>query len=387
MDEKDINISKSEEESLRIMENPSCITTEQLQSLKEDDACLQTCADLAVLAVEMQRKQNILAIDPRKELEKFRQKHSDNERKRLRILWVSVAGVAATVIVILALRIVTFTSVPESIVVFQADHTAQQVTLQVDGDKNVKPLKEIAKTLSSSTVQMSPQKMDYHSALTSSGAAGSNKIEIHKLSIPRGETFKVVLSDGTEVLLNSDSRLTYPSVFEGSQRVVSLEGEAYFNVTKDTDHPFIVKSGNMQVRVLGTEFNVSSYSPTDARVTLIEGKVAVSDTNGKHSVEIKPGQCVQLTSDGRFDVSEVDTESILYWREGLFYFDDVRLVDMMKEIGRWYNIDIEFQNPKIMDLRMRFFAKRNEDILQLLESLNRMESIHATMEEDKLIIR
>lgn len=387
MDEKDINISKSEEESLRIMENPSRITSEQLQSLKEDDACLQTCADLAKLAIEMQQKQNILGIDSRQELEKFRQKHSDNKRKRLRILWTSVAGVAATVIVILALRIATFTSEPESIVVFQADHTAQQVTLQVDGDKEVKPLKEIANTLSSSTVQMSAQKMDYHSALANSGVVGTSKIEIHKLSIPRGETFKVVLSDGTEVLLNSDSRLTYPSVFEGSERVVSLEGEAYFNVTKDANHPFIVKSGNMQVRVLGTEFNVSSYSPTDARVTLIEGKVAVSDTNGKHAVEIKPGQCAQLSSDGRFDVTEVDTESILYWREGLFYFDDVRLVDMMKEIGRWYNIDIEFQNPKIMDLRMRFFAKRDESILQLLESLNRMESIHATMEESKLIIR
>lgn len=386
MDDKDIHISKAEEESLRIMEDASHITSGQLQNLKEDDACMQTCSDLAELAIEMQKKQNLLSIDPRKELEKFHQKHADKNRKRNRVLWTSIAGVAATVVVVLVIRMLLVVPEPKSIIVFQADHTAQQVTLQVDGAKDVKPLKEAVKTLPASTVQMSAQKMDYHSALAQSAEAENIKMEIHKLSIPRGETFKVILADGTEVLLNSDSRLTYPSAFKGQERVVSLEGEAYFKVTKDAHHPFIVKSGNMRIRVLGTEFNISGYSPADTRVTLIEGKVAVSDTDGKHAVEIKPGQCAQLTSDGTIDITEVDTESILYWREGLFYFDDVRLVDMMKEIGRWYNIDIEFRNAKIMDLRMRFFAKRNEDILHLLESLNRMESIRATIQEGKLII-
>ena len=144
------------------------------------------------------------------------------------------------------------------------------------------------------------------------------KVQIHRLSIPRGETFKVVLSEGTEVFLNSDSRLAYPTIFKGKERVVSLEGEAYFKVTKDAKHPFIVKSGNLQVRVLGTEFNVRSYSPTDVRVTLITGKVAVSDTCGIHSVEMMPGQSAQLSSDGTFAVNEVDIESFLYWKEGFF---------------------------------------------------------------------
>lgn len=165
-----------------------------------------------------------------------------------------------------------------------------------------------------------------------------------------------------------------------------MEGEAYFKVTKDAKHPFIVKSGNLQVRVLGTEFNVRSYSPIDVRVTLITGKVAVSDTCGIHSVEMMPGQSAQLSSDGTFAVNEVDIESFLYWKEGFFYFDDVALVDMMKEIGRWYNIDIEFRNSKIMDLRMHFFANRHQDIFHLIELLNRMERIHAYFEAGKLII-
>ena len=137
---------------------------------------------------------------------------------------------------------------------------------------------------------------------------------------------------------------------------------------------------------MGTEFNVRSYSPTDVRVTLITGKVAVSDTCGVHTVEMMPGQSAQLSSNGTFAVNEVDIESFLYWKEGFFYFDDVALVDMMKEIGRWYNIDIEFRNSKIMDLRMHFFANRHQDIFHLIELLNRMERIHAHFETGKLII-
>ena len=194
------------------------------------------------------------------------------------------------------------------------------------------------------------------------------------------------LPDGTVVYLNSGSSLSYPMPYDSKERKVCLSGEAYFKVTKDAEHPFIVKTGNIQVRVLGTEFNVRSYSPTDVRVTLITGKVAVSDTCGVHSVEMVPGQSAQLSSDGTFAVNEVDIESFLYWKEGFFYFDDVALVDMMKEIGRWYNIDIEFRNSKIMDLRMHFFANRHQDIYHLIELLNRMERVHAYFETGKLII-
>ena len=387
MDEKNINISKSEEELLEIMENRSHITAEQLHHLKEDEECLQACADLAEVVIEMQKEQNMLAVDVRKELADFRNKHSkNNRRKYTRILWASVA---ATVVIILVLRAMMISSQPEIIKVFQADHIAQEVTLQVNDEKEIKPLKEVVESLSSSfTAQLSSKEIDYSHALlqTEIKEVGKQKVQIHRLSIPRGETFKVVLSEGTEVFLNSDSRLAYPTVFKGKERVVSLEGEAYFKVAKDTEHPFIVKSGNLQVRVLGTEFNVRSYSPTDVRVTLITGKVAVSDTCGVHSVEMRPGQSAQLSSNGTLVVDEVDIESFLYWKEGFFYFDDVALVDMMKEIGRWYNIDIEFRSSKIMDLRMHFFANRHQDIFHLIELLNRMERVHAYFETGKLVI-
>ena len=388
MDENNTYINKSEKEALEIMENVSDITSDQLQALRENEECFQTCSDIAEAVIGMQMEKNALSINTQQALADFHRKHLDRRNKKLYILWTSVAGVAATIIIILVLRMMSFSpeSDIESIKVFQADHVPQQVTLQVAGEEKVEPLKKAVQSLPSSTVKLSPQKIAYNTIQTENKKIRNKKVQIHRLSIPRGETFKVVLSDGTEVLLNSDSRLSYPTVFKGKERVVSLEGEAYFNVTKNTEHPFIVKSGNVQVRVLGTEFNVRSYSPTDVRVTLITGKVAVSDTCGVYSVEMMPGQSAQLSSNGTFAVKEVDIESFLYWKEGFFYFDDVALVDMMKEIGRWYNIDIEFRNSKIMDLRMHFFANRHQDIFHLIELLNRMERIHAYFEAGKLII-
>lgn len=390
MDDKDININKAEKDALEIMENIPDITTEQLQTLKEDEECLQACCDIAETVMEMQMKDNLLSIDPQQALADFHRKHSHEQKKNrnTRIIWTSLIGAAAAVAVILVLRTMLFSPKPEieSIKVFRADRTAQQVTLQVSDEEKVKPLKEAVQSLPSSVVKVSPQQMAYNTIQTENKKVGNKKVQLHRLSIPRGETFKVILSDGTEVLLNSDSRLSYPTVFKGKERVVSLEGEAYFNVTKDAEHPFIVNSGNVQVRVLGTEFNMCSYSPDDVRITLIEGKVAVSDTCSLQSVEIKPGQSAHLVSDGTFAVEEVDTESFLYWKEGFFYFDDVTLVDMMKEIGKWYNIDVDFRNSEIMNLRMHFLAKRQQDIADLIELINRMERIHVYQEGESLII-
>jgi len=381
MDENNTYINKSEKEALEIMENVSDITSDQLQALRENEECFQTCSDIAEAVIGMQMEKNALSINTQQALADFHRKHLDRRNKKLYILWTSVAGVAATIIIILVLRMMSFSpeSDIESIKVFQADHAPQQVTLQVAGEEKVEPLKKAVQSLPSSTVKLSPQKIAYNTIQTENKKIRNKKVQIHRLSIPRGETFKVVLSDGTEVLLNSDSRLSYPTVFKGKERVVSLEGEAYFNVTKNTEHPFIVKSGNVQVRVLGTEFNMCSYTPDNVRVTLIEGKVAVSDTCGLQTVEMKPGQSAQLVSDGTFAVDEVDTETF-------FYFDDVALVDMMKEIGKWYNIDIEFRNSEIMNLRMHFLANRQQKVSDLIELLNRMERIHVYLEGESLII-
>ena len=274
MDENNTYINKSEKEALEIMENVSDITSDQLQALRENEECFQTCSDIAEAVIGMQMEKNTLSINTQQALADFHRKHLDRRNKKLYILWTSVAGVAATIIIILVLRMMSFSpeSDIESIKVFQADHAPQQVTLQVAGEEKVEPLKKAVQSLPSSTVKLSPQKIAYNTIQTENKKIRNKKVQIHRLSIPRGETFKVVLSDGTEVLLNSDSRLSYPTVFKGKERVVSLEGEAYFNVTKNTEHPFIVKSGNVQVRVHRDQIQLTGSFELLGKILTVNGR-------------------------------------------------------------------------------------------------------------------
>ena len=161
MDENNTYINKSEKEALEIMENVSDITSDQLQALRENEECFQTCSDIAEAVIGMQMEKNTLSINTQQALADFHRKHLDRRNKKLYILWTSVAGVAATIIIILVLRMMSFSpeSDIESIKVFQADHAPQQVTLQVAGEEKVEPLKKAVQSLPSSTVKLSPQKI------------------------------------------------------------------------------------------------------------------------------------------------------------------------------------------------------------------------------------
>jgi transmembrane sensor len=385
MNDNKIHITGPEEEALQMMENASHITSEQLESLKNEDECMQLCCDVAEITMYMQRERDALKLDIAKELSDFHRKRSSRKTKRMK--WVAVSlGVAASVAGLLVLRLFFSSPVPDKIEVFLADHSAStQVTLQIAGEKEIEPVMAAVKKISA-PAELSSGEISYLVHKEQRKEVEQKRVEIHKLTIPRGGTFKVILSDGSEVYLNADTRFTYPTVFNGKERVVWLNGEAYFKVARNTECPFIVKSGRIDIRVLGTEFDVCNYPSTDARVTLIEGKVAVRDTCGGKTIEMNPKQSIQYFSDGTYRLTEVDTEAYLYWKEGFFYFDDVTLADMMKEIGRWYNIDIEFRNASIMGLRMHFSTNRNREIDHIVDLLNRMEKIHAYFESGRLII-
>ena len=378
MDEKNINISKSEEELLEIMENRSHITAGQLHNLEEDEECLQACSDLAEIVIEMQKEQNLLAIDVRKELADFRNKHSKNDRrKNTRILWASVTGVAAAVAIILVLRAMMISSQPEIIKVFQANHIAQEVTLQVNDEKEIKPLKEVVESLSSySTAQLSSKEIDYSRALlqTETKEVGKQKVQIHRLSIPRGETFKVVLSEGTEVFLNSDSRLAYPTVFKGKERVVSLEGEAYFKVAKDAAHPFIVKSGNLQVRVLGTEFNVSAYpEEEEVTATLISGKVLVEYNGLKEQEILKPNEQLAYNKHTRLgSVTYPDMQDVTAWQRGEIVFRSMTMEEIFTRLERKYPYTFVYSFHSLKSDRFNLTFGQNASIEEVMDIIARV---------------
>lgn len=207
------------------------------------------------------------------------------------------------------------------------------------------------------------------------------------LTTPRGKDYKVTLPDGSKVWLNADSKLVFPEQFTGDKRLVTLHGEAYFNVARDEKHPFEVKNDFFITSVLGTEFNVRAYAEADAHLVLVRGKVGLCSKVHPEMRLVSPGQKAQWKKDGEFVIDEVDTYAYVQWKEGYFYFNNVPLVEVMKELGRWYNVDIVFENTKQMNTRLHFVADRNQDLMFALSNLNTLEFVHATIKENKIIVK
>lgn len=201
------------------------------------------------------------------------------------------------------------------------------------------------------------------------------------LEVPVKNFYKIILSDGTKVWVNSGSKLHYPLRFERDKRVVELEGEAYFEVAKlfpdnnrgakPTHIPFLVKSNGQLVEVLGTKFNVTAYLNTGTtKTTLLEGKVAVSAASvPSKSIVLTPGKQSFLDGD-KFHVKEVDVEQAIAWKDGLFYFDGEDVKEAFEQLGKWYDVDIHYVGK---EPRVPFFGtiERNKSLKTVVDILQK----------------
>lgn len=202
----------------------------------------------------------------------------------------------------------------------------------------------------------------------SSSSAASGEMAYNQVSVPRGGEYKLMLSDGTKIHLNSMSSLRFPASFKSKKRQVELSGEAYFEVSK-TGQPFIVKVNGMEVEVLGTTFNISAYKGEPRQATLISGSVRVWATNGASRI-IKPSQQATITlGSDQIEVRDVDTDFYTSWIHGKIKFRDQRLEDIMKTLGRWYDMDVVYADNAAKNLRFGCYVNRYEDIGPLLELL------------------
>jgi transmembrane sensor len=184
-------------------------------------------------------------------------------------------------------------------------------------------------------------------------AGAAEKIENHTLSTPRGGQYQLRLPDGTQVWLNTASSISFPTSFTGKNRSVIITGEVYFEVAKNKDHPFLVNINNKAtVEVLGTHFNVRSYPEESAiRTTLLEGKVKVSATGAApRSVLLQPGEQARLRNDQLQVTQDIDPDAVLAWKEGLFDFTEADLPMVMRELSRWYDIEVRYEGPLPTDL-------------------------------------
>ena len=216
------------------------------------------------------------------------------------------------------------------------------------------------------------------------------------VSTPAATTTLVTLSDGTKVMLNANSTLEYPASFDDAAsykendaadenhqvREVRLKGEAHFEVTKNPHRPFVVKAGEMQTQVLGTVFDVKAYRKDAPKVTLMQGKVKVS--NADTEVEMRPGQTATLQSD-KIVVSKA-SPSASDWLEGDFDMDQVTLAEAMSDIGAWYNKTVVFQSQANMGKLIHFRFSRRASLQEIITALNEMGVARVKIEKGKIMV-
>lgn len=218
------------------------------------------------------------------------------------------------------------------------------------------------------------------------------------LSTPKGGQYQITLSDGTKVWLNANSSLRYPEQFKSDKREVVLQGEAFFKVKSqavaDKLVPFQVRSAEQVVEVLGTEFNISAY-PDDAivRTSLVAGSVRVSSHRNQPAVSklLRPGQ-QSLLSDEGFTISDVDVEEVTAWTQGYFKFSGT-LEDILRQVSRWYEVDIQFRESSLKQQRIYGYVNRNTPLSEVLHILEAgsdarfvVEAVSGNIQERRVVV-
>ena len=214
--------------------------------------------------------------------------------------------------------------------------------------------------------------------------APAGKAVVHTVVVPEGKDMKLTLSDGTEVWLNANSRLAYPTVFNGRERKVELQGEAYFKVAHDARHPFIVDAGGMLTRVLGTEFNVDASDAKRPHVTLVQGSVKVSKAN--INKVIVPGEDAAVDAGGGIKVSQVDVNDVACWKDGIELFDNASLRDILMHMGSWYNVNVVCHDDALLDKRLRYMYDRRQGIEEAVKMLNMITNNKIKLQNNSILI-
>lgn len=287
-------------------------------------------------------------------------------------LWACTATAAAAVFAGLFFR-VSFKAedTDGSFVAFNYDKAPQQITLTQEEEN---PMNLLGK--------------DSITFVKDADKSTKEAPKEQQLSTPRGMDFKVILSDGTEVWLNAESTIKFPSSFIDGERKVEISGEAYFKVAHDKQKPFVVITDGMNIRVLGTEFNIRNYEAEEPCVSLVKGSVSVVNPDNKNmECSLKPGQNAWRDDKGVFHVGKADTYSVTQWVDGFFYFEDISLVSLLRELGRWYNFGVVFKDASKTNYRLHFSASRKGNINETLSNISRIVKLNIRIEGHDIVVR
>ncbi len=215
----------------------------------------------------------------------------------------------------------------------------------------------------------------------------NDELFYNTISTPRGGQYQVTLSDGTNVWLNAASSIRFPVVFVGKERKVEITGEAYMEVAKNKEKPFKVKAGSSEIEVLGTHFNVNAYDDeASIKTTLLEGAVKISAGENNQAIKyLKPGQQSSVNKNGNVAVmNNADIEEAVAWKNGLFIFKSTDVKTIMRQISRWYNVDVEYKGN--VNLHFTGQLTRNEDVKEVFEKIALTDEVHFKIDGRRIIV-
>ncbi len=217
------------------------------------------------------------------------------------------------------------------------------------------------------------------------------KAEYHQFSTPKGVPFQILLADGSRVWLNAMSSVKFPASFEGlKDRRLSLNGEGYFEIVKEQSRPFLVLTETQQIKVLGTHFNVNAYLDEGiTKTTLLEGSVEIAPLTGSVAgpgVKIRPGQQAILSGDHHIEVKQVEAENTIAWKDGEFVFRNEPLKNIMRRLGRWYDIEVYYQNESVGRELYGGVVSKSQDITEVLKIMEQTGDLHFVLKGKKIIV-
>ncbi len=203
-------------------------------------------------------------------------------------------------------------------------------------------------------------------------SAATNLTVLNQVIVPYGQRQRIVLSDGTTVKLNAGSKMAFPAVFSGKNREVYLKGEGFFEVHKDSCHPFIVKTDFVDVKVLGTTFNISAYEDESvASTVLVEGSVNVSQKNkilGNQSFVLSPGEgCFYSVNDEKSDIRNIDVNFYTSWKDGIYQFKNMPLLELVRKVKKYYNIPIQIEGQELSATRLSGKLVISDEINEVMQ--------------------
>ncbi|QEK51891.1 DUF4974 domain-containing protein [Pedobacter aquae] len=302
-------------------------------------------------------------------------------QKNQRFIIPTYLRVAAVLVLI---SVVAYLFYPKNLPINPIKPGKNIALLEINGKKiflDDKRESEIYRQTGISIIHHKNGSITYH---INEGADSTEIVALQTIKTPRGGQYKITLSDGTKVMLNSESRLYFPAGFRGNTRSIKLDGEAYFEVAHQAKRPFIVDINGMQVKVLGTKFNVSNY-PEDKgiKTTLLEGSVAIDYPGNNKTNLLKPNQQA-LFNKGGLTIADVDTEESAAWTNNLFLFNNVPFDVVMQKLARWYNIEVDYDSLPERNLYVKI--NRNVDMQKVLEMISLTTDVKFKLEGRKLSI-